>query len=480
MSKVRTGNRSLTQRLLIYLLVPVLLTISIAVSIAIVVASRSVNLLFDQQLKNNTEILLAFLHYEYAEEEDDDDDLDSAKDSDDDHDEELVEIVSEIESRQGLLVSYRLRVNDSVLFTSDKVRFFPACDTGFSNFDVDDTNNAKEIVWRCYRKTQTLANSGIPIDVEFFEPVTQRHQAIYSLLIKSFSPIFLLPVVVLLVAWWAVHKGMKSLMAVSREVAKRSVGNLDRIPREGQPTELLPIVDSVNGLLAGVELGVLREKQFTDDAAHELRTPITSIKMLEQLIRRDNTDPDIVEYLDNLRDSADHSSVLIEQLLKLARLQSTQALEKNTLDLHELVSSQLGILSPQITAKFLAVDFTYSQGPISIDAHEASLSLLINNLLVNAVNFSDEHGTLYIRLEEAMLSVEDEGPGIHEEDRLRLFDRFYRAPSTRKTQGTGLGLSLAKSVADAHGFTLTVVEPNTGRGAHFVLHFGDSAKMKMI
>ncbi len=471
MSNARSDNRSLTQRLLIYLLIPVILLISIAACIAIFVASHSVNNLFDHQLRNNAEILLSFVHYEYAEEDHEVPEGEDEGVPDSDLNEELVEIVSDIESRYGLTILYRLGVGNTVLFTSSLVNSFPSCTTGFSNFDYEVSADVPDKVWRCYRQTQTLAATDIPIDIEFFEPVTERNQAIKSLLINTFFPILLLPFVVLIAAWWGVARGMKSLTAVSKAVSARSVDNLNRIPRAGQPSELLPIVYSVNKLLAGVELGVLREKQFTDDAAHELRTPITSIKMLEQLIRRDNTDPDITPYLDSLRASADHSSILIDQLLKLARLQSTQAIDKAPLDLCEVISSQLGLLSPQITNKNLAVQFESVETAVAIDAHEPSLSLMINNLLTNAIKFSDTRGTLYISVNNTMLSIEDDGPGIKEEDATRVFDRFFRAADTRAKQGTGLGLSVAKWAADAHGFELNVEAPNKGTGANFVVNF---------
>ncbi len=467
MSRASSGNRSLTRRLLIQLLIPVLLLISIAGCVAIFVASQSINTLFDQQLKNNAEILLSFLQYEYAEEGQNN----SAAESGDDLSEELVEIASEIESRQGLSILYRLRVGNTVLYTASQARSFPSCSPGFNDFEKQGTADLPSMMWRCYRTTRSLLQSDTPLDVEFFEHVTERQEAIKSLLLATFSPIVLLPFVVLLVAWWVVLRGMKSLTVVSRAVSERSVNNLNRIPCAGQHTELLPIVQSVNKLLAGIELGVLREKQFTDDAAHELRTPITSIKMLEQLIRRENTDPAITGYLDSLKDSADHSSLLIDQLLKLARLQSTQSIEKTSLDLYELVNAQLGLLSPLITNKKLVVQFDCDGRSIDIDAHEPSLSLMINNLLTNAIKFNDRQGTLYISLNSTSLRIEDDGPGIKTEDATRVFDRFFRAANTRAMQGTGLGLSLVKWVVDIHGFTIKVEAPSKGTGANFVVYF---------
>lgn len=462
-NNVKVSQRSLAKRLLIFLTIPVALFILIAASIAIVVAQNSITTLYDKQLQNNAETLLALLHYEYAEDIDEDD-----EDGEEDATEELEEIVSEIESRQGLSVTYRVSINNTTIFTSSKIVNFPKCPSGFSDFTAHN-NNEQSTEWRCFQKTQSISNRNIPIVVEFFDPTKQRKDAISDLIIKTFSPILLLPLVVMLATWWGVQRGLNSLTLVTNAVRDRSVNNLKKIPRDNQPVELIPIVDSVNSLLSGIELGVIREKQFTDDAAHELRTPITSIKMIEQLIRRDTSDPKIATHLDNLKLSAAHSSTLIDQLLSLARLQSTQSLDLKTISLNDLIISQLGLLSPQITEKNLAIDLGESLHTIRLQAHEPSISILINNLLTNAVKFSVADGTIYIFELGSYVYFEDDGPGIKSMDQARVFDRFFRASENRNIEGNGLGLALAKWVAEAHNLELSTGKPIKGSGASFKL-----------
>ena len=484
MNKGSASGHSLTRRLLVYLLIPVVLIICIAAAIAIIVGSRSINSLYDRQLQNNTETLLALLHYEYAEsEEDEDEDEDKDHDGDGDDREgsrdsehlgdELVEIVSNIEANQNLSVSYRISLSNTVLFTSGRVRRFPTCTLGFSDFTIDEANPRLASSWRCYRQQQNTIQNNVPISVEFFEPINQRTDAIKGLLLKTFSPIFLLPFIVLICAWWGILHGLKSLTTVSNEVRKRSVTNLVKIPRSGQPKELMPIVDSVNSLLAGIELGVQREKQFTDDAAHELRTPITSIKMIEQLIRRDTNDPLVSNQLDDLKISVEHCITLIDQLLNLARLQSTQTLEKKPLNLHRVIAQQLGLLSPMLTSKQLAVELDSSLQTEIIVAQPSLLTLLISNLITNAIKFSHPQGTIYFFCTQSSLIIEDDGKGINPADRSRVFDRFFRAAEARNTDGSGLGLALAKGIADAHGFTLSTADPSKGTGASFTLCYAN-------
>jgi two-component system phosphate regulon sensor histidine kinase PhoR len=179
----------------------------------------------------------------------------------------------------------------------------------------------------------------------------------------------------------------------------------------------------------------------------------------------------MLHQLDNLKTSAEHCSALIDQLLKLARLQSTQKLDTRSLNLHEIIRQQLGLLSPLLTSKQLAVELDENLRNEIIIAQESLVALLISNLLTNAIKFSHEQGTIYIFREAVCLVIEDDGKGIKLADRPRVLDRFFRAADVRSTEGSGLGLALAKEVADAHGFSLKTIDPIRGKGASFELDY---------
>lgn len=472
---------SLFRRLLVSLLIPVTLFILMAAGLAILVAGQSVNSLHDRQMQNSAEILLAFLHYEFDEHADDDhhDDDDHEEDDDDDLLDELTELVSEIENQQNLTVNYRLRLNNRTMFTSSLVRNFDLCAPGYGFFKTSGSSGqenelnfaSQDKTWRCYRKTQTISTSNSTLDVEIFDSVQQRRAAIKSLLLAAFSPILLLPLVVIAATLWAVRRGIAPIHLMSEAVTRRSANHLKPIDSSQQPSELLPIADSINGLLSSVRGSMKREKQFTDDAAHELRTPVTSIKMLEQLLRRDNQDPALIDHIDNLKLAADHSQNLLEQLLKFARLQSSQSIEKSRLQVADLVQTQLGILSGQLTDKSLAVDFKNADLPVQIRANQPAMSLLINNLLGNAIKFSDAGSTITILLNANTLRIEDDGPGIKPTEREAVFKRFFRTSTTSTTPGSGLGLAIAKWAADSHGYLLSMEEPVVGSGASARLQF---------
>ncbi len=486
MRRARHG-RSLARRLFLYLFVPTTLVIAAAAALAAASATRSVDGLYDGQMRRSAETLLAFLHYElleeYGEEEHaeaelgviaradgiaggggETDDGESAEEIVD----ELVEIVTDIEARQGTTVDYRLSVDGRTLFTSALVSELPPCGAGFRDFRSPDGER-----WRCYGESDVLPDANRILSAEFYEPEARRRAAIRSLVGHTFRPLFALPVLLFALTAWAVTLALGSIRSVSAAVAERSVDHLERLPRADQPQELLPVVDSVNELLAGIERGVAREKRFTDDAAHELRTPLTSIGMLEQLMRRDNADPALVPHLDALRAGIRRSDALIGNLLALARLQSAHELPRMPVDIGELLRERLGLLAPQLAAKDLGVEIVGPGGGEApaprVDANEEALALLLDNLLGNAIKYGPEGGTVHIVLEPRTLRIEDDGPGVAAADAPHVFERFYRAERTRAAGGTGLGLALARRVAELHGFDLSIGRAVRGRGASFRL-----------
>ncbi len=459
-------NPSITRRLLWFIAPPLIVLTIVCAGLAAKMASQSVNDLHDQQMKTNAGVLLSFVLYESYEHEYDDDDDDYEEDDSD----ELLEIAEAINSEHGLPVNFRLSVGERTQFVSSVVADFPKCAAGFSELELSRELQGSDD-WHCYSQRQPLLAASTEVTVEIFESQTQRQQAIRSIVLATFSPLLLLPLLVAGLTYQAVSWAMRSLRKVSADISDRSVDNLTRLPLAQQPLELLPVAKSVNHLLDGIERSLKREKQFTDDAAHELRTPVTSIKMLEQLLRRENKDPLLTPYLNDLRDSVDHSGNLIDQLLGFARLQSAKSLPMHQIHLGELVHTELGLLAPQLTAKNLAVKFRDEKYNQPVTANETALALLVRNILSNACKFSATDGVVYVYLTNRSLVIEDDGPGIDSAHHERIFDRFYRAPDAKQKPGSGLGLALAKWVADTHNFELISRPPMYATGASIVLMF---------
>lgn len=455
--------RSISRRLAFALVLPVSVMLIAGAAISAYMARDAVNRLHNQHMQNTAAVLAGFVLYE-AEEHSSEEYESESEDLAEEATEDLEDITKALESERGLPVHFRIRQNGETQFATSDVLLFPSCEPGF-------TTVVQNEAWQCFQESQSLPALDIELTVEVFERTAARSQAIRNVLLATYSPLILLPVLVLLLSWFGIAWVRRSLNAVSDAVAARSVDNLERLPVLAQPKELQPMAESVNKLLAGIERSLEREKQFTDDAAHELRTPITSIKMIEQLIRRENSDPALVGYLDQLRDGADQSQNLIDQLLRFARLQSARELEHQDTDLRDLIRAQLDLLAPHITAADLAIDLRDEAYQAPTRGNPAALSLLLANVLSNAVKFSPPTCTVTITLDTQTLCVDDQGPGIPVEDRERVFDRFYRGGKTLDTPGSGLGLALARWVAEAHHFTLFATETANGAGTRIVLRF---------
>lgn len=490
---------------LLLLLLPILLLIFLAGVIALFTAYNGINQVYDRQLVNQADGLMSILLHE-ASETDVEDRTSTLEDSGDSGDssvfsrdvaghKSLLEFVEYIEEHYGLDVLYRLKIDEEVIITSPRIDQFDSCPPGFSTFEfehgrVELENSGRQSAfervfsdeesWRCYATSMVVEIPEIPdnpamalanevLSVEYFEPIEERTGLMRELLWRTFVPLLILPLLVLLLIFSVARWLRQSLLAMSSDVSSRSLSQLEHLDVEKHPVELQPVITSVNSFLDGIAHGLQREKQFTDDAAHELRTPITSIDMTEQLLRRDNRDPSLVPHLDAMRRSLNLCRSLISQLLGLARLESIHQQQMSVVNLSTMIHEQLNALSPQITFRDLSIELNDELYPGTTLGNELSLSQLLNNLIGNAVKFNRDGGSLYIVLDSSQLRIEDDGPGIPVEDRPRVFERFYRAAATRSVPGSGLGLALAKRIADQHDFSLEVADPMHGQGAAFVL-----------
>lgn len=514
-ASVSTGvAQSIFKRLIRNLMIPALVLVLISAFAAMVVARNHVNALYDKEMSDTLDVLSSFLVYEMLEEglhvEENVTDRegqstvepsghnDIKKQSAESIDNELLDIMAAMESQQGIHMRYRVAINDEITLSSHRVADFARCEEGFSEFSwfadnsesIDNTNVAETqaIEWRCLARSIDLSSPepgavsahldldksennslGVRIRMELLEPKLLRTQAIRELLIAISTPVLLLlPLLIALILW--VAKGIcNALHEVTREVTSRSAHRLDAIALPDAPAELQPLLGSVNQLLQGVDRSLQREKQFINDAAHELRTPITSIGMIEQLLRRSNKDAELDVHLNALQHSVSRSRSLVETLLDMARVESVQTPSFQSVDLIALIEEQLGVLSPQLLDADLEVIFECDSYTKLTHCNASSMRELVDALLSNAVKFNISQGRIFIVLENYSLRIEDDGPGISKAERESVFERFYRSPATREVYGTGLGLAIARRVADIHGYSLSFTRALKGHGAAVVL-----------
>ncbi|MGW2049850.1 sensor histidine kinase [Streptomyces sp. NPDC001858] len=271
---------------------------------------------------------------------------------------------------------------------------------------------------------------------------------------------------------WVVGRALDPVEAIRAEFAKLSAQRLDRrvpVPRAG--TEVARLAGTMNSTLDRLQTAVDQQRRFTADAAHELRTPLACLRTeLELALNR----PDIADWPRVVRDAHGDSirlQDLTEDLLLLARLDAEDADRgpDGSVDLTDVVREETVRRRP----RGLTIDLHTEPGPVTVRGRPALLARVLGNLLDNAERHAAR--TITVRLthdtehREAVLDVQDDGPGIPPEDQQRIFDRFTRLDDARARDsgGVGLGLAIARSIALAHHGTLEITP--SARGAHFTL-----------
>lgn len=293
--------------------------------------------------------------------------------------------------------------------------------------------------------------------------------------LESIIPILLgIPLVGLLI-WSIVSLGLRPLKALSTELKGKQAHDLSPISYKNSIKELEQVIESTNGFINRLGEVLEREKRFSADAAHELRTPISALKIqLHNL--SDKIDPQDESYR-QLHSGVERMQHLIEQLLSLYRT-TPEKFSKNChrVDLYAIVQDQIAQMYSSFEDKNQTLELEGDN--IQIEGDQFALETLVSNLLSNASKYTPRGGSIVVRIQETptevTLIVADSGPGIPAEDRLRVFDRFYRADFTTdaaSVPGCGLGLTIVAHIAELHRATVTVEESEFETGCAFKVSF---------
>jgi two-component system sensor histidine kinase QseC len=276
-----------------------------------------------------------------------------------------------------------------------------------------------------------------------------------------------MPLLALLI-WWLVRRGLQPLDELRAAMAGRDISNLQAV--EVPPSvELQPVVSELNGLLSRLEASVARERRFTADAAHELRTPLAVLRIHAENALATQDERERREALAMLVRGVDRASRLVEQLLTLARVEPEAAAHRfEKVRLNALVREELAALLPVAARRRQEIDFI-DEGGADVLGNRALLGILVRNLVDNALRYSPDGSLVRVFLrahDVAELRVEDEGPGIPPELSPRVFERFFRADTSRG-DGAGLGLSIVARIAGLHGGRVQAGPAASSAGAGF-------------
>jgi two-component system OmpR family sensor kinase/two-component system sensor histidine kinase QseC len=302
--------------------------------------------------------------------------------------------------------------------------------------------------WRAYG-LQT--DAGV---IQIAQPTQVREQLARAAALRVAVPItLLLPIMIVCVAW-IVRRTLLPLTDVTADIQRRDARSLAPLTPGDLPNELRPLVDELNRLLLRLEGSFAAQRAFISDAAHELRSPLTALRLHLQLL---DHAPDAAardEARAGLGSAVERAIHLVEQLLTLARSQPQEPLAGfDTVDLRTIAAQSIADTHALAVAR--GIELSLEGDPsVAIRGDGEALRALVRNLVDNAVRYSAAGGTVQVRCGSAAgavrLEVSDCGAGIPAEERARVFDRFYRRP-TGQESGTGLGLAIVKAVAARHG-----------------------------
>ncbi len=283
-----------------------------------------------------------------------------------------------------------------------------------------------------------------------------------------------------LLIWIIIGRGLDSLDRVAEEVADRAPSHLEPVDLKEVPEEIKPVIDELNKLFFRLKAGFEREKRFAADAAHELKTPLATLKAQAQLALKSNDIKEKNDALKKLIVSVDRSTHIVQQLLTMSRLvpEAISPQDLELVDLVKLTRETVAMLVPQAVDQNVEIEVKAENKLPKIYALSTAISILIRNVVDNAIRYVKENGHVMVSVSRKgnniILSVEDNGPGIPEEVRERVFERFYRVLGNKKT-GSGLGLAIARQIVQLHGGEVKLYSPKDHTGlivsAYFPLDY---------
>ncbi|QNK72669.1 two-component sensor histidine kinase [Variovorax sp. PAMC28562] len=307
--------------------------------------------------------------------------------------------------------------------------------------------------------------------IQVAQDLRVRKRMAGALALRTIGPIALMAPLLMLVVWWVVSRSLAPVARVRRQVAAREANELSPVSEEGLPEEVRPLVHELNLLFDRVRHAFDAQKHFVADAAHELRSPLTALKLQVQSLQRapDEATRDIA--IGRLAAGIDRATRLVEQMLALARHEASMAAgaKPEQVDLNEVARLAVSDAIANAQARRIDIGVAHADANVAavvVQGQPEALRMMLRNLLDNAVKYTPEGGRVDIGIAQrdagVELSVDDSGPGLPESERGRVLDRFYRSGEPQ-APGSGLGLAIVKSIADLHYATVSLgASPSLG------------------
>jgi two-component system, OmpR family, sensor kinase len=333
------------------------------------------------------------------------------------------------------------------VFQSSRVMLPPRAVLGFA--DVTQ-NGVQYRVFSVQTPMQTI---------QIAQNMDDRLARARALAVRAVLPLALIAPLLMLALWWIINRSLRPLEQTRRQVATRAAQDLTPLPDDGLPDEIQPLVQEINLLFDRLHTSFDAQRAFVANAAHELRSPLTALKLQAQSLARSTDAQAQQQALARLNQGIDRAIRLMQQMLLLARQDAAHGpVPHQRLDLARLAQQAIEELQPQADAGRITLTCV-GTAPIWITGDPDSLAILLRNLLDNAIKYTPPGGQVRlctaVRDEGPGLDVEDSGPGIEPDQRERMFGRFVRGAHAQ-AGGSGLGLSIAQAIALRHGVRLTL------------------------
>ena len=440
-----SGNTSLKQRILVLVIISVMAIWGVAIAFTYSEAYKEVNEVMDSHLAQASVLLVVQSSHELDE--------------------------IEVEHANSLH-KYSSRIAFQVWEDGDQLRIHSVnapshplanIDQGFSDSIIDGQS------WRVY---STWDDAHVYL-VHVAERNDVRNKLADTIASNLLKPVLIsLPFLAILL-WVAVARGLRPLVKLTQEVAQREPDNLAPLETVAAPREVVPLIERLNQLFVRIAASILKERRFTADAAHELRTPIAVIKAQVQVASAASGETERIHALDNAIRGCDRATHLIEQLLALSRADTLDGGVVEPCSLRNIATEVIAALAPSALEKGVQLELL-ADHDVFVRGNAALLKVLLRNLVDNSVKHTIPGTSVQVRLTqskgEVCMSVSDDGPGIPEQEREKVQERFYR-PLGTQASGSGLGLSIVKRIAEVHDASLQIVPVKEGRGLQVIVTF---------
>ncbi len=362
---------------------------------------------------------------------------------------------------ESKLVEITRGPDGSLLSTSEpqlNLRFAPI--EGHSQQRVDDET------WDVFTVIQ------VDRTVQVGQPVSVRRELAAESASKLLLPLMLLVAMIGVLLVVALRRGLRPLQLTTDALAARSADRLAPLALADVPTELVPMVRTINDLLARLDRAFDAQRHFVADAAHELRSPITALQLQVQLLAQSESPAESERATAELAAGIARMRRVLDQLLSLARASGVDDGDRSghgPVRLADVVRSVVALRSVEAEGKGIDLGADV-RSDVEIEGNVQQIEILLGNFVENALRYTPAGGVVDVLADEIdgapALRVVDDGPGIAPADRTRVFDRFYRTSGAVATAevGSGLGLAIVKAIAERHGATVSVHEGRAGRG----------------